>query len=162
MRRLLLAFLVIVATSASFAQDRVDIGPVELIMPGAPDPTQATSHAPATANWANTLTPAIKLGLIMAAIGVPMALVIAGRLWCRLPEGERALVLLSVAMGRGRGFRARVRSLSASSQTARGRISPVAMLLAPRAFDAALNSATHAERAYGQPLRHAVHGFRKS
>ncbi len=151
----------LIVTCGVFAQSRVDIGPVELIMPGAPELEHAPSEPTSAASWTDALTPAIKFGLIMIAVGVPMVIVILGRLWHRLPEGERVLVLLCVPMGRGRGFRARVRSLAASSEANRRGVSPVAMLLAPRAFDAALNNATHAERAFGQPLRHAVHGFRK-
>lgn len=143
------------------AQDRVDIGPVEFVNPGAPTDDASATEAVSPTSWTDHLTPAVQLGLTMVAIGVPMLVVVLGRLWRRLPEGERAFILLSVAIGRGRGFRARVRSLAASQGPGHRPISPIALLLAPRAFDAALDHATRAERAFGVPQRHAVHGFRK-
>lgn len=161
MKRLAL-MVVMLCAAAAFAQDRVDLSNMEIIMPGAPqgEPEAGTSTAEPT-SWSDTLTPAIKLGIIAVAVGVPMLIVILGRLWRRLPESERVIFLLCVSMGRGRGFRNRVKSLGSTTAPGGRRITPVAMLLAPRAFDTALTHATHAERAYGQPLRHAVHGFRK-
>ncbi|UYV12106.1 MAG: hypothetical protein NCW75_12480 [Phycisphaera sp.] len=155
-----LAALLLLA-SRVLAQEGVDIGPVEIFNPGAPTGDAPAAEAASTTGWADHLTPAVQLGLTMVAIGVPMLVVVLGRLWRRLPEGERAFILLSVAMGRGRGFRARLRSLAASGKEHDRPISPIAMLLAPRAFDAALDRATRAERAFGVPQRHAVHGFRK-
>lgn len=150
----------LVLCSHALAQDRVDIGPVEFVNPGAPT-GDTLAPLETRAGWVDALSPAIKLGLTMLAIGVPMLVVVLGRLWRRLPEGERAFILLSVAIGRGRGFRARVRSLAASPGEHQRPISPIALLLAPRAFDAALDHASRAERAFGVPQRHAVHGFRK-
>lgn len=142
------------------AQDRVEHAPIEIINPGAPtDDAHRAAVAPAA--WHEQLSPALELGIVTLALALPTGLVIAGRLWRRRPPGERALVLLCVAIGRGRGFRTRVRTLATATGPGGRPITPVAMMLAPRAFDAALTQANHAERAYGQPLRHAVHGFRK-
>ncbi len=161
MRKLIFIVTVLALAACVLAQNRVDIGPVEIYNPGAPTDDAALAEPQAEPHWADTLTPAIKLGLTMVAIGVPMLVIVLGRVWRRLPEGERAFILLSVAMGRGRGFRARLRSLAAAHDGDQRPISPIALLLAPRAFDAALDRATHAERAFGVPQRHAVHGFRK-
>ena len=158
---ILLAIVLVLAARAGAQDGGVDLGPVEIYNPGAPTDDAVPSDATAAASWTDALTPAVKLGLTMAAIGVPMFIVVVGRLWRRLPEDERAFILLSVAIGRGRGFRARVRSLAASHGEHQRPISPIALLLAPRAFDAALDHATRAERAFGVPQRHAVHGFRK-
>jgi hypothetical protein len=163
-KRFLFIATVLLLAASALAQDRVDIGPVEFVNPGAPTdaPTDDTlAPLEAQAGWADALSPAIKLGLTAVAIGVPMLVVVLGRVWRRLPEGERAFILLSVAMGRGRGFRARLRSLAVGNDPGQRPISPIALLLAPRAFDAALDRATSAERAFGVPQRHAVHGFRK-
>ena len=151
------------ATTIATAQERVELGPVELVMPGAPTDEAAPQRTAATeASWTDRLSPAIRLGMTAVLIGVPMGVVVAGRFWRSLPETERIIILLCAAMGRGRGFRKRVRSLSGATGPGGRPITPVAMLLAPRAFDEAIAQATHAERAYGQPLRHAVHGFRKA
>jgi len=159
--RYIMLVILLVFASRVLAQDgSVDIGPVEIVNPGAPTDDLAPAEA-AAPRWTDYLTPGVKLGLTMVAIGVPMLVIVLGRLWRRLPEGERAFILLSVAIGRGRGFRARVRSLAASHGEHQRPISPIALLLAPRAFDAALDHATRAERAFGVPQRHAVHGFRK-
>lgn len=142
------------------AQERIEHAPIEIINPGAPtDDAQLAGGAPAA--WHEQLSPAMELGIVALALALPTGLVVAGRLWRRQPPGERALILLCVAIGRGRGFRTRVRSLATATGPGGRPITPVAMMLAPRAFDAALTQANHAERAYGQPLRHAVHGFRK-
>lgn len=157
--RCILMFVLLLAPAAMAQDGPYEAGPIEIINEGAPADEPAARTEPTTGGaW----PPAVRLGLVMVCIGVPMAVVVAGRVWRAQHEDERALILLSVAMGRGRGFRSRVRSLAASGTTARRPISPIAMLLAPRAFDAALDHATHAERAYGVPLRHAVHGFRKT
>jgi hypothetical protein len=161
MKRVIVVLALCLLSRAGFAQEEVNIGPLEFFNEGAPN-EDAAPRPEAAPSWAQTVTPALKLGLVMLAIGVPMAVVVAGRLWRAQPEHERALILLTWSTGRGRGFRGRVRSLAASGTTARRPISPIAMLLAPRAFDAALDNATHAERAFGVPLRHAVHGFRKA
>lgn len=158
---LLALALVLALASLAVAQDAYEAGPIEIYNEGVPMGDPAADTPPA-ASWVDALTPAIKLGVTMLAIGLPMLVLVLGRLWRARPEHERALILLSWTMGRGRGFRGRVRSLAAAGTTARRPISPIAMLLAPRAFDAALDNATRAERAYGQPLRHAVHGFRKA
>lgn len=153
--------VVVVCPAPLHAQERIERGPIELILEGAPTTTGDTPAAAAPAAWHERLTPAVRLGIIVVALGVPTGVVVAGRFWRRLPASERALVLLCLAIGRGRGFRHRVRSLAVAKGPGGRPITPVAMMLAPRAFDAALTSANHAERAYGQPLRHAVHGFRK-
>ena len=154
--------VVLCFAAGALAQDRVELGPVELIVPGASEGSASTSQDAATVPWSERLTPAMRMGTIAAAIGVPMLVIVLGRAWRRLPETDRASILLCAAMGRGRGFRNRVRSLSGGTGPGGRPITTVAMLLAPRAFDDALASASHAERAYGQPLRHAVHGFRKN
>ena len=154
--------VVLCLAGAALAQDRVELGPVELIVPGAPDDASSPNQDATTAtSWRERLTPAARMGVIAAIIGIPMLVVLLGRAWRRLHENDRAVILLCAAMGRGRGFRNRVRSLAGGTGPGGRPITPVAMLLAPRAFDEALANATHAERAYGQPLRHAVHGFRK-
>lgn len=160
MRRYLL-LLVLLLAPAALAQDAYETGPIEIINEGAPA-DEPGAREDAADGWTRAWTPAIRLGVVMAAVGVPMAVVVLGRLWRALPEHERAFILLGVSMGRGRAFRGRVRSLSGAHGPGERPISPIAMLLAPRAFDAALDHATHAERAYGVPLRHAVHGFRKT
>lgn len=162
MKRLAVLLVLVLFASTAFAQDRVDLSGLEITMPGAQTGERATTEPAAeAASWSDSLTPAIKLGIIMVAVGVPMLVVVLGRLWRRLPESERVLILLCSAMGRGRGFRNRVKSLGGVTGPGGRPITPVAMLLSPRAFDTALTSATNAERAFGQPLRHAVHGFRK-
>ena len=160
-RILVLAFVLVLIPTLALAQESYRLGPIEIINEGAPT-DDVVREPEAAGSWTDALTPAMKLGIVFVAVGVPMAIVVLGRLWRGQPEHERALILLSVAMGRGRGFRNRVRSLSGSHGPGRRPISPIAMLLAPRAFDSALDTATHAERAYGVPLRHAVHGFRKN
>jgi len=163
MRWLLALVAVCCATSIAFAQEAVELGPIELVIDGAPEDVAHDAQPSTTGvSWQERLTPAIRLGIIAIAIGVPMGLVLLGRFWRSLPETDRIIILLCAAMGRGRGFRKRVRSLSGAAGPGGRPITPVAMLLAPRAFDEALANATHAERAFGQPLRHAVHGFRKS
>ncbi|MEQ8317972.1 MAG: hypothetical protein RIE77_01190 [Phycisphaerales bacterium] len=161
MKRLCVLIVLLIPTLA-LAQESYRLGPIEIINEGAPTDDEPASEPQAAGSWADALSPAMKLGIVMAAVGVPMGIVVIGRIWRGQPEYERALILLSVAMGRGRGFRHRVRSLSGAHGPGRRPISPIAMLLAPRAFDTALDTATHAERAYGVPLRHAVHGFRKN
>ena len=163
MRRGLLLLALLALASTVFAQDRVDLSGLEIINHGVAGETETMASAPSgeAAGWSDALTPAIKLGIIFVAVGVPMLIVILGRLWRRLPESDRAVYLLCAAMGRGRGFGNRVKSLGNAAGPGGRAITPVAMLLAPRAFDTAIANATHAERAYGQPLRHAVHGFRK-
>ena len=161
----LLASLVLtwlVLAPPALAQEGVDLSGLEIFNTGVPD-AQPRGIEPAVeaAKWSDTLGPAFKLGITAVAVGVPMLVIILGRLWRRLPESERVLILLCAAMGRGRGFRNRVKSLGGAVGPGGRPVTPVAMLLSPRAFDTALTSATHAERAYGQPLRHAVHGFRK-
>lgn len=158
---LCILLFVLLLAPAALAQDAYETGPIEIINEGAPV-DQPQGEPEAADSWTDALTPAMKLGIVMIAVGVPMAVVVLGRVWRSQPEHERALILLSVSMGRGRAFRHRIRSLSGAHGPGSRPISPIAMLLAPRAFDAALDHATHAERAYGVPLRHAVHGFRKN
>lgn len=160
-RLLVACFACLALTAPSIGQTPYEAGPIEIYNPGAPTDDAPAAEAAITASWTDHLTPAVQLGLTMVAIGLPMLVVVLGRLWRRLPEGERAFILLSVAIGRGRGFRARVRSLAAAHGPGHRPISPISLLLAPRAFDAALDHATRAERAFGVPQRHAVHGFRK-
>ncbi|MEO1009136.1 MAG: hypothetical protein AAFX79_11260 [Planctomycetota bacterium] len=155
-----LAFVLVVAPDvlASGQSQDVDLRSIELVIPGAEEgATTAGGGEQLAPSWRDRLAPAAKLGLTAIAIGVPLVVIVAGRLWHRLPAEDRALIVLSMTLGRGRTFRDRVRSLAEHS---RG-VTPLSMLVAPKAFDAALASANHAERAFGQPLRHAVHGFRK-
>lgn len=155
--------LTLVCASYSHAQDRVERGPIEIVMPGAPEgDAPAEQDQASAASWHERLPVSARLGIIAVVVGVPMGIVVLGRFWRGLPADERVVILLCGAMGRGRGFRNRVKSLSGATGPGGRPITPVAMLLAPRAFDEAIAHATHAERAYGQPLRHAVHGFRKA
>lgn len=153
-------FLAILLARPAVAQERIERGPIEIINPGAPTDTREQAQAPQPA-WHEQLTPDMRLGIVVVMLAVPTGVVVAGRLWRRQPPGERALILMCVSMGRGRGFRARVRSLAGVPGPGGRPITPLAMMLAPKAFDDALAKANYAERAYGQPLRHAVHGFRK-
>ncbi|GIW74192.1 MAG: hypothetical protein KatS3mg103_0714 [Phycisphaerales bacterium] len=162
-----LLVLAAVALSAT-PQEGVDLRNLEIVVPGAPDPAQqpgesaaeATGHWAALRQWADS--PQGRLLLTASLIGSAMLVVLLGRAWRRLPIEDRAMILLCATLGRGRGLRSRVASLAGTQGPGGRTITPVAMMLAPRAFDAALANATHAQRAYGQPLRHAVHGFRKA
>ena len=152
-----------IAAATLAQQERIEIGPIEFVNPGAPEDLGAPMEPAAEAlPWHQSLPAQARLGIIAVAIGVPMGIIVIGRFWRSLPEVDRIAILLCAAIGRGRGFRKRVASLSRASGPGGRPITPVAMLLAPRAFDEALTNATHAERAYGVPLRHAVHGFRKN
>jgi len=162
------ACLVLARTAAG--QESVDLGPIDLVMPGAEGatasagqddqaPTESGSVAQAVADTLRAYAaPAARVAATAALLGLPLALAVGGRRWRGLPPEERALVVLTASMGRGGAFRRRLRSLAEQSP----RVTPLAMMLAPRAFDTALADANHADRAFGQPLRHAVHGFRKA